>query len=52
LSGREHFDSETFARAITAYFRTAGRASLLDFLGSLANQMNGFSAFMSDLRYV
>ena len=33
LSGREHFDSETFARAITDYFRTAGRASLLDFLG-------------------
>jgi len=33
LSGREHFDSETFARAITGYFRTAGRASLLDFLG-------------------
>src|SRR5438445_6046500 len=33
LSGREHFDSETFARAITGYFHTAGRASLLDFLG-------------------
>ena len=33
LSGREHFDSETFSRAITDYFRTAGRASLLDFLG-------------------
>jgi cytochrome P450 len=33
LSGREHFDSETFSHAITAYFRTAGRASLLDFLG-------------------
>jgi cytochrome P450 len=33
LSGREHFDSETFAKAITQYFRTAGRASLLDFLG-------------------
>ena len=33
LSGREHFDSETFAQAITGYFRTAGRASLLDFLG-------------------
>jgi cytochrome P450 len=33
LSGREHFDSEAFAQAITGYFRTAGRASLLDFLG-------------------
>jgi cytochrome P450 len=33
LSGREHFDSETFSKAITQYFRTAGRASLLDFLG-------------------
>jgi cytochrome P450 len=33
LSGREHFDSETFAKAITQYFQTAGRASLLDFLG-------------------
>lgn len=33
LSGREHFDSETFAQAIVGYFRTAGRASLLDFLG-------------------
>ena len=33
LSGREHFDSATFSRAITQYFRTAGRASLLDFLG-------------------
>jgi len=33
LSGREHFDSETFGQAITEYFRTAGRASLLDFLG-------------------
>jgi cytochrome P450 len=33
LSGREHFDSETFSRAITQYFQTAGRASLLDFLG-------------------
>jgi cytochrome P450 len=33
LSGREHFDGATFARAITEYFRTAGRASLLDFLG-------------------
>ena len=33
LSGREHFDSETFAKAITQYFQTAGRASMLDFLG-------------------
>ena len=33
LSGREHFDSDTFGQAITGYFRTAGRASLLDFLG-------------------
>lgn len=33
LSGREHFDAQTFGRAITRYFQTAGRASLLDFLG-------------------
>jgi len=33
LSGREHFDSHTFSEAITRYFQTAGRASLLDFLG-------------------
>jgi cytochrome P450 len=33
LSGREHFDAHTFGQAITDYFRTAGRASLLDFLG-------------------
>ena len=33
LSGREHFDGHTFGVAITDYFRTAGRASLLDFLG-------------------
>jgi cytochrome P450 len=33
LSGREHFDSHTFSQAITKYFQTAGRASLLDFLG-------------------
>ena len=33
LSGREHFDGETFGRAITHYFQTAGRASMLDFLG-------------------
>jgi cytochrome P450 len=33
LSGREHFDGTTFSKAITRYFQTAGRASLLDFLG-------------------
>jgi cytochrome P450 len=33
LSGREYFDTDTFSQAITDYFRTAGRASLLDFLG-------------------
>lgn len=33
LSGRDHFDSHTFGEAITQYFRTAGRASVLDFLG-------------------
>jgi cytochrome P450 len=33
LSGREHFDGATFSAAITRYFQTAGRASLLDFLG-------------------
>jgi cytochrome P450 len=33
LSGREHFDSHAFGQAITRYFRTAGRTSLLDFLG-------------------
>ena len=33
LSGHDHFDSATFSRAITQYFQTAGRASLLDFLG-------------------
>ncbi len=33
LSGREHFDSRTFGKAITQYFQTAGRASMLDFLG-------------------
>ena len=33
LSGRDHFDGHTFGQAISAYFRTAGRASLLDFLG-------------------
>jgi len=34
LSGREHFDGKTFGKAITQYFQTAGRASLLDFLGA------------------
>ena len=33
LSGREHFDANAFGAAITRYFQTAGRASLLDFLG-------------------
>ncbi len=33
LSGREHFDSNVYGAAITRYFQTAGRASLLDFLG-------------------
>lgn len=32
LSGREHIDPEVYAEAITRYFLTAGRASLLDFL--------------------
>ncbi len=32
LSGREHFDAEAYGEAITRYFLTAGRASLLDFL--------------------
>ncbi len=33
LSGREHFDAKVYGAAITRYFQTAGRASLLDFLG-------------------
>jgi cytochrome P450 len=33
LSGREHFDGRAFSAAISRYFQTAGRASLLDFLG-------------------
>ena len=32
LSGREHFDADAYGAAITRYFLTAGRASLLDFL--------------------
>jgi cytochrome P450 len=32
LSGREHFDAERYGEAITRYFLTVGRASLLDFL--------------------
>ena len=32
LSGREHFDAEVYGAAITGYFGTAGKASLLDFL--------------------
>ena len=34
LSGREHFDGKTFSAAILRYFETAGRASLLDFIGA------------------
>ena len=34
LSGREHFDGRAFSAAISRYFQTAGRASLLDFLKS------------------
>lgn len=33
LSGRDHFDAKIYGAAITRYFQTAGRASLLDFLG-------------------
>ena len=32
LAGREHFDAEAYGEAITRYFLTVGRASLLDFL--------------------
>jgi cytochrome P450 len=32
LSGREHFDAEAYGTAITRYFETIGRASMLDFL--------------------
>lgn len=32
LSGREHFDADRYGAAITRYFLTIGRASLLDFL--------------------
>jgi cytochrome P450 len=32
LSGREHFDADEYGAAITRYFLTVGRASLLDFL--------------------
>lgn len=32
LSGREHFDADIYGAAITRYFETAGKASLLDFL--------------------
>jgi len=32
LSGREHFDAAAYGAAITRYFETVGRASLLDFL--------------------
>jgi cytochrome P450 len=33
LSGRKHFDGRAFGGAVTRYFKTAGRPSLLDFLG-------------------
>jgi cytochrome P450 len=32
LSGREHFDAAVYGEAITRYFETVGRASILDFL--------------------
>ena len=32
LSGREHFDADAYGAAITRYFLTVGKASLLDFL--------------------
>lgn len=32
LSGREHFDADVYGAAITRYFETAGKASVLDFL--------------------
>jgi cytochrome P450 len=32
LSGREHFDAAAYGAAITRYFETAGKASILDFL--------------------
>ncbi|MEM7189001.1 MAG: cytochrome P450, partial [Pseudomonadota bacterium] len=32
LSGRDHFDAEVYGQAITRYFETVGRASLLDFM--------------------
>ncbi|MEQ3626577.1 MAG: cytochrome P450 [Celeribacter sp.] len=32
LSGRDHFDADLYAAAITRYFLTIGRVSLLDFL--------------------
>jgi cytochrome P450 len=32
LSGREHFDAEVYGAAITRYFETVGKASILDFL--------------------
>jgi cytochrome P450 len=32
LSGRDHFDIDAYSAAITRYFETVGRASLLDFM--------------------
>lgn len=36
LSGREHFDADAYGAAITRYFLTVGKASLLDFLDAPA----------------
>lgn len=36
LSGHDHFDSEAYGAAITQYFMTIGRTSLLDFLDTPA----------------
>jgi cytochrome P450 len=33
LSGRKHFDGRAFGDAVTRYFKTAGRPSLMDFFG-------------------
>jgi cytochrome P450 len=33
LSGRKHFDGRAFGAAVTRYFKSAGRPSLLDFFG-------------------
>jgi cytochrome P450 len=36
LAGRDHFDADAYGAAITRYFLTVGRASLLDFLDAPA----------------